>query len=301
MSRELIMNISVILNANSGSLLDKDVPDIANKICAAFQKAGHNCQSYICQGNTLAPTLEDAVKNAEALVVGGGDGTLRAAANAALKRDIALGVLPLGTMNLLAKDLSIPLELQNAVEVLSRGHVRKIDVGVVNDQIFLNKVTIGVFVDLTKKREQVRGDSGPLRWPSLLAEVGVDVFTSEPMLLTFDTDKKKLKLQTCAVIISNNDFEDTVRLGFKRASIDKGVLVLFITKCQPGWEFLNSMARLLLGKSKDDPNLIKISLERVEIGSPDGKISASIDGEVHEMASPLHFSIKPGALKVIAP
>jgi Sphingosine kinase and enzymes related to eukaryotic diacylglycerol kinase len=132
--------------------------------------------------------------------------------------------------------------------------------------------------------------------------MGIDIFTSRPISLTFDAGEKKLKLRTCAVVVSNNDFEDVVSLGLKRASVDKGVIALFITKYQSGWGFLNQIARsLLFGRFKDDPNLIKMLLKEVRISSPSGKITASVDGEIREMTSPLHFAIKPGALKVIVP
>lgn len=295
------MNISLVLNPDAGSLLDRDVHDIADRVCTAFQKAGHSCRPHIGPGDRLIETLEDAVSNTDALMVGGGDGTVVAAANAAMKRGIALGILPLGTVNLLAKDLNIPLELEDAVEALAQGRIIEIDVGVVNGQLFLVAVVLGVFVDLVKKREETRNDTGPLKWPSLLVEMGKEVINSEPMFLTLQTGRRRQRLRTCAAVISNNDFEDTVSLVPKRSSLDKGELALLIAESHSGWGFINLMARLFSGKTKDDPKLIRMALRELQISSPSGKIAASVDGEVQEMASPLSFSIKPGALKVLVP
>jgi diacylglycerol kinase family enzyme len=195
------MNISLVINSDAGSLSGKDVLDIANKVCTAFQKAGHDCRPYISTANTLNESLKDVVRNTEALIVGGGDGTIVAAANAALGRGIALGILPLGTVNVLAKDLSIPSDLENAVESLAYGHIKEIDVGMVNGQLFLVAVVLGVFVDLVKRREETRSDTGPLKWPSLLAEMGKNIFNAEPMFLTLDVNQKRARASRCRVSV----------------------------------------------------------------------------------------------------
>lgn len=295
------MNISLILNSDAGSLLGEGAIDVADEVCAAFQKAGHSCKLHLGTKDTLVEALENISGDVEAIVVGGGDGTVVAAANIALKKGVALGILPLGTVNQLARDLNIPLEPLGAVEALARGSVKGIDVGMVNDQPFLNTVVLGVFVDLSKRREATRNETGPLKWPYLLAEMGKEVLNAEPMFLTLDLGRKKQKLSTCAVLVSNNDFEDAFNLIPKKSSMDKGEMALLIAKSQSGWGFLNLMARLFLGKTKDDPKLTNMVLKEFWISSPKGTITASVDGEEREMVSPLHFYVKPGALKVIVP
>lgn len=295
------MNIALILNSDAGSLLGTDAADVAGKVCAAFQKEGHSCSLHLGPKNTLAEALQNISGDVEAIVVGGGDGTVVAAANLALEKGVALGILPLGTVNQLARDLNIPLDFLTAVEALAQGSVKGIDVGMVNDQLFLNTAVLGVFVDLSRKREATRNDTGPLKWPYLLAEMGRDVINAEPMLLTLDIGRKKRKISTCAVLVSNNDFEDAPNLIPKKSSMDRGEIALLIAESQSGWGFLNLMARLFLGKTSNTPKLTKMILKEFRISSLKGTLTVSIDGEKREMVSPLHFYVRPSALKVIVP
>src|SRR5690606_9993051 len=95
--------------------------------------------------------------DADLLVAAGGDGTITALANAMVNTDRALGILPLGTVNALAKDLNIPLELEEAMDVLAANQRQSIDVGEVDGRFFLHKVVIGLIPALAAGREHIRG------------------------------------------------------------------------------------------------------------------------------------------------
>lgn len=98
--------------------------------------------------------LRDACSTGEEVWVGGGDGTLRTAATFLRKSGGILGVLPLGTMNLLARDLGIPLELEDAVATLIQAPAEPIDVGLINGQPFLNKSALGLYPEMIIDRER---------------------------------------------------------------------------------------------------------------------------------------------------
>lgn len=76
------------------------------------------------------------------MVVGGGDGTLHTAANALARTDISLGILPLGTFNHFAKDLELPLDLEEAIHTVSTGMTKAVDLGEVNGHLFLNNASM---------------------------------------------------------------------------------------------------------------------------------------------------------------
>lgn len=82
------------------------------------------------------------------LVVGGGDGTLSTAARFLAHRDIALGLLPLGTTNNFARTLGIPLSLDRAVRILTDGKVIDVDLGLAGELPFANHVGIGLSADI---------------------------------------------------------------------------------------------------------------------------------------------------------
>src|SRR5215218_7585967 len=82
---------------------------------------------------------------AEAVVAGGGDGTVGSVAGALAGHGMPLGVLPLGTLNHFAYDLGIPFTLDGAIAVIAAGHVASIDVGEVNGHVFVNNSSIGLY------------------------------------------------------------------------------------------------------------------------------------------------------------
>src|SRR6185295_1296266 len=101
---------------------------------AAFRKHAISVSLEFVPGAELQAAAERAVKMAaagkiDAIIVGGGDGTIRTVAGALVGTDIPLGILPLGTLNHFAKDLKIPLAVEEAVAVISDGVHRSVDVG----------------------------------------------------------------------------------------------------------------------------------------------------------------------------
>ena len=87
-------------------------------------------------------------------MAGGGDGTVNTVASAVIDTDKTFGVLPLGTLNHFAKDLHIPLDLEAAARTIIAGHTTQVDVGEVNDEIFLNNSSLGLYPRLVQKRKK---------------------------------------------------------------------------------------------------------------------------------------------------
>src|SRR4051812_49788191 len=105
--------------------------------------------------------MKQAVQDGcEALVAGGGDGTINTAASQLVDGDIPLGVIPLGTLNHFAKDLGIPLELEGAAKVVLDGSVCRVDVGEVNGRVFLNNSSLGMYPAIVRLRDRYRVGGG---------------------------------------------------------------------------------------------------------------------------------------------
>ncbi|GID95686.1 diacylglycerol/lipid kinase family protein [Amorphoplanes digitatis] len=100
----------------------------------------------------LERTLEAAAgSGADLVVVGGGDGTISAAARVLAHRDIAMGLLPLGTTNNFARTVGVPLDLGAAVATLASGEVVDVDLGVAGDLFFTNHVGVGLSAEVMRK------------------------------------------------------------------------------------------------------------------------------------------------------
>ena len=98
------------------------------------------------------------------IVAGGGDGTINQVASRLLDSEVSLGVLPMGTLNHFAKDMGIPLELDQAIAVIATSRARLIDVGEVNGRLFLNNSSIGLYPDVVHEREHQQQRLGRGKW-----------------------------------------------------------------------------------------------------------------------------------------
>ena len=105
-------------------------------------------------------------RGATVVAAGGGDGTVNAVASVLVGTETTLGVLPLGTLNHFAKDIGIPLEMEEALAVLRDGKVQHVDVGTVSDRIFINNSGLGLYPDMVFNRERRQNRARPNGLPS---------------------------------------------------------------------------------------------------------------------------------------
>ena len=123
--------------------------------------AAHGVQLTIFElheGNSLRGLAEDAVHQSyDVIVAAGGDGTINAVASVLVGHNIVkLGIIPRGTLNHFARALEIPTDMEKAVETIVAGHVKMIDVGQVNDQIFVNNSSVGLYPSIVRMRESLQ-------------------------------------------------------------------------------------------------------------------------------------------------
>src|SRR5688500_10337799 len=139
------MEAAVILNRNKGD---------RGKVAAALQAAGIKPAIDAVEGEAIEQSAREALgQGAKLVIVGGGDGSVSAAIQAIAGSEASLGVLPLGTLNHLARDLGLPSDLAEAAAVIASGRTRKIDVAEVNGRLFVNNAAIGLYPLMVVDRE----------------------------------------------------------------------------------------------------------------------------------------------------
>src|SRR6185437_11967871 len=138
------MVVPVLLNRNGGAFAAD--PKLAEKVSKALTAAGIDAEIERLSGGECAVRFRAIAEAGDPLlIVGGGDGTIGAAASALAGTETTLGILPLGTLNHFARDLGIPSDLQEAAELIARKTDRRVDVGEMNDRIFINNSAIGLY------------------------------------------------------------------------------------------------------------------------------------------------------------
>src|SRR3954463_16448219 len=119
--------VTVLVNRNGGSVRKQGIT--ADGLREVFQKAGTDADIRLIPGDEICDAARAAVKaGVDAVVAGGGDGTIRAVASVLVGGEVPLGVLPLGTLNHFASDLKIPVDLEAAIRLIAEGEVNRLDV-----------------------------------------------------------------------------------------------------------------------------------------------------------------------------
>jgi len=212
----------------------------------------------------------------------------------------ALGVLPFGTMNHFAKDLLIPLELEDAVKTIVGGNLSRVDIGTVNSHIFINNSSLGLYPSIVREREK-RQKLGWGKWPAFVwAAFGV--LRRYPFLdIQIGVDGNEKRSRTPFIFIGNNEYEmETLNIGH-RACLDKGQLSLYITNRVSRWDLFRLAFRAFFGGLSQEKDFTAMCTPDVRIDSKHHRLRVALDGEVTVLTPPLHYRTRPGALRVLTP
>ncbi len=244
---------------------------------------------------------EAAAGDADVVVAAGGDGTITAAAEALRGSDKLLAILPLGTANLLARDLGLMLAPDAWFDMLPAMEPRTIDAGEVNGKLFLHKVVIGTVLETAAAREEIRDRTDPgaivdfaRNFVTRLSYAGRFAVEITPK----DAERRVEIVEALAV--ANNDYDEGIGRFFSRQRLDRGLLTLYVLHHLRLFHALRLGAEMLIGNWRRDPVIDIQHVEAVTIRTRRRSIKAMIDGEVQRVPTPLSFRILPRAITVLA-
>jgi diacylglycerol kinase family enzyme len=211
-----------------------------------------------------------------ALGIAGGDGSLAAVAHVAIEREQPFVVVPFGTHNHFARDIGLDRDDPLAALAAFEGNERRIDVGRVNERLFLNNVSLGLYARLVHRRE------GHRRRRDAFARLrALGLFLQHPGSLGVTIDGRRAHARI--VLVANNAYKlELLSIG-ERDRVDEGKLYLYLAH---GW---------LPGSWEEQ------SGETLTVDARAGRLRAAIDGEPEELETPLKFEIEAAALRVLLP
>ena len=292
--------IPVIVNAGAGTGCQ---PDWAAGLEGQFRAAGLPARvKLIHHGEEIEATVAQALKQgASTVVAGGGDGTVSAVAAGLVGTGVALGVLPMGTLNHFAKDLGIPLEQEQAVAVIAAGRQLEVDVGEVNGRIFINNSSLGLYPEIVRGREQRQRRLGHGKWRALLS-ASVAAARRYPVLsVQIEVDGETLVRRTPFVFVGNNEY---TMEGFEiggRALLDRGLLSLYLTHRMGRFGLLRLAFMALLRRLDQARDFDMLTARDFVVKTGHRRLRVATDGEVTVMEPPLQYRVRPGSLRVIVP
>jgi diacylglycerol kinase family enzyme len=247
--------------------------------------------------------LAAVLQGVQTVVAGGGDGTINAVASVLVDSGATLGVLPMGTLNHFARDLGLPATLDEAIAVVAQGHATQVDVGEVNGRIFLNNSSLGLYPDIVRDRERQQRRLGRGKWVAFgwaaLAALRRYPFLS--IRLKVGAEQETQARRTPFVFIGNNAY---TMQGFnigERACINAGQLSLYVAQRPTRLGLLRLAFSALLGRLAQARDFDVLMERELTIESRHRRMRVATDGEVTVMTLPLHYRIRPAALKVIVP
>jgi diacylglycerol kinase family enzyme len=242
-----------------------------------------------------------ATSGADAVVAAGGDGTVSNVATALVGSSTPLGVLPIGTLNHFAKDLRIPIDLAQAVNLIVAARAIVVDVGVVNGRTFLNNSSIGVYPDIVVAREELR-HQGYRKWTALAVATAKVLRQYRGLVVRIEAGDSTERARTPFLFVGNNEYQvDGLRLG-ARARLDAGRLYAYLAPRLRTRDLPKLLALALVGRARAHHTLECFATEELRIDIPGRRrVRVAFDGEVTHMSPPLRYRSRPRALKVIAP
>lgn len=243
----------------------------------------------------LGSEIGCALDEGRVVVACGGDGTVSAVAQHLAGTEGSMGVLPAGTLNHFARDLGVD-DPDAALAALEAGHTAAVDVGRVDERVFVNTLVFGIYPEIVREREQREHAMG--KWPALAASIGRVVIGFDPLEGRIAADGRVRTLEATAVFVGNDRFSTTPGSIGRRSRLDEGVLDVRVVRARTGvlgrategWRAAIHRPRRVEGTTASE---VRIQLLEPRL--------MAIDGEQEGEVRSVRIVSEPGALRVVTP
>lgn len=284
--------ILVVLNPTAGGKRSKNLqqkietlsPQIVVRITSVPGEARIIARKGVQQGYVM-------------VVAAGGDGTVNEVVNGVGESKMPVGILPVGTMNVFATELGIPLNnLRKAWQVIEAGEYREVDLPKANDSYFVQLAGVGLDAEVVR---QTSSDSkkilGPMSYLISLAQI----VTRTPPRLRVDCGNGRMR-EGCFILVGNGRFYGGPFTLFRHAVLDDGLLDVLVFKNQSHWDVIRYMQAILFGHHANLHDVEYFQSDRLAVSSKEEDIPVELDGEFCGTL-PYQFNFSSRKLKVLAP
>jgi YegS/Rv2252/BmrU family lipid kinase len=294
-------SVPVLLNRSGGALAAD--PTLADAAARSLSDAGLDVDVELLSGGDCAVRCRAIAERGDPLViVGGGDGTISAAASAVAGTETVLGILPLGTLNHFARDLGIPTDLGEAARLVANGRDRRVDVGEMNDRIFINNSAIGLYPLMVVDRDAQRKRLGrSKRLAMIVASIRTLARFNHHRLTLTVNEERTGRVDTPLLFVGNNDYRIDIGAPGRRETLDAGELCVLVMRKKTRRGMLAASLRAFFGRSRTDDMVRMEDVEQLRVSAPRPQLAVSLDGEVVRAVPPLQYRIRKRSLRVIAP
>ena len=294
------LRVRCVVNAASG-----DGGADLERLRAAFAAAaGRQSLDYridaCARPGEVGPALARACdERPDVLAVGGGDGTMSAAAGLLAGSATALGVLPMGTLNHFARDLGVPAEVEAAVVAICGGRTEACDLAEVNGRHFVNNASLGIYFDAVRVRERWRPRVG--RLPAFVIGALTALGHFPVLKLEVELDGVRRRRRLPLLFVGNNAYDFGWPVIGGRSILAGGRLDVWMVRDGGRLPIARAALGVVFGGEPAAEQIERSAATELVVRSSRPRLRLALDGEMTSLATPLHFRVAPGALQVRLP
>lgn len=292
----------IIINKNSGTVLRLGQETVEKLLHDHMHERIDHI--HFLEGADICPTLHGLRDKDIEVLVGGGDGSAVCAAETLAPARVPFGILPLGTMNLLAQDLGSAPTFEETLARFQKLVRDDIDAGYVNGHIFLCSAVVGFVPEGAVAREALRENTGIATIANFIGTIARGIGGDIKLKLNLKSrlSDKPYPIDTTALIVSNNSFvqrptDPTQR--FSRESLRDGKLAVYSAAPRDIMDGLKMALSMWQGDWQDHESIRSFEATELIVETEEKNVLVSLDGEPKELQSPLHFSIKSQSVPVL--
>lgn len=294
----------IILNAGSGrEQTERQRATIEHALDQAGRAFKLSVVEDAGQIDAIARHMVAAAKAAGGIVVAaGGDGTINAVAARAAEAACPFGVLPQGTFNYFGRAHGIPEDLGEAVQALLRARMRPVQVGLVNDRIFLVNASIGLYPQVLQEREMDKRQFGRSRFVALFSMLKTALSTQQYLRISVEIEGKHQVLHTPTLFVGNNQLQmEQLGMSPMTAALEDGQLAAIAPKPVGRIGMMKLLLLGALGRLGQAQDLVAfgfkdMTVKQITLYGKRRRIKVATDGEVMLLDTPLKFQVLEGQL-----
>lgn len=284
--RSATMNVRVIANARSGAVLSRGAEAFVADVVAAFAAAGAEADVRLAEGDEVASALAAALSiSGLRVVIAGGDGTLMRLLPVILREGRPVGLLPLGTVNLLGKDLGFTGDLAHDARIAAGDKTQRVSLAVIGNVLFHSNAGVGILGRMARERENARRRFPFSRVMSFTWAALRTLVLARTISVDIEVDRDIRHLEADAVLVTNNAFDDAT---LRRRQLGEGLLEVHIVTAPDLRTRLDLAFAILRGGWRKHPALQTLRCRAMRLERRDrARTRVAVDGELLTMRGPI--------------
>lgn len=301
-----IGRVAVVINGKAGAARTCDRSLLRSQIRTALEEIGDLQDISFVEPRAWLPALRalTARSDIDTVIVGGGDGSISSAGTVLVDSGKAMGVIPLGTFNLFARSLRIPIGFDAFLAALPGFRLEAIDTGSLTDRsgrehVFLHHVSLGMHPQFIEVREAMPYAS---RFGKMLASLRVwrqTLRSLKQIPLAFGGDLNRVKARYYQAAVTVGSFREGFGDLPHAEDLTLGDLDLVLLPARGRLDFVLALLLAALGRWRSNSRLEVEAVRRLVIDSHRPTLRISIDGELERLPPPFSIQVKPKSLLVL--